>query len=148
MIGVRRIIATWLDGDAAAAFRLSNGRVVQIPAEDLEALGRGCLAAHVDWHIRQGEAAVTRADGDLPRNKVCQGSDIAGSAAPQNPEPAVRSDSRSGPEGGSDNGGEPLPSEPPESFAAPQGRVAAAKYGGRRIDQWGRLWPMPVIVGD
>lgn len=63
---------------------------------------------------------------DAETNKSFQGSDIAEPAAPQNPVPAARSDSRSGPEGSSVGGREPLPSELPESGRAPQGPAAAA----------------------
>lgn len=62
----------------------------------------------------------------------CPGSDTAGEAAPQNLVPAARSDSRSGPEGGSDNAREPHACEPPQSGTAPQADAAEVTAGRDR----------------
>lgn len=59
----------------------------------------------------------------------CPGSDTDGEAGPQNPAPAVRSDSRSGPEGGSVNVGEPDTREPPQSPSAPQAEAVKVTAG-------------------
>lgn len=57
---VARVAETWLPR-SAAAFRLSNGRIVWVPAEDLDALGRACLNASVEW--RTEVAALPSAKG-------------------------------------------------------------------------------------
>lgn len=47
----RRILAEWL-GDNVVAFRLSNGRVIHVPADDLNALGSAVDNAEFDRRMR------------------------------------------------------------------------------------------------
>lgn len=52
-----RILADWL-GPEACAFRLSTGKVVQIPTADLDALGRACLNASIEARIAASRAVT------------------------------------------------------------------------------------------
>lgn len=62
---IRRILARWI-GDDAVAFALSNGRVIQVPAVDLDGLGRAALNAEVERLSRIAAAAEAQARPSTP----------------------------------------------------------------------------------
>lgn len=72
------------------------------------------------------DAAHDPQTGDIKQESL-QGSDSDQRTADENPEPAVRSDSRSGPEDGSVSGGKRQASEPSESSGPPSHAAAGAK---------------------
>lgn len=98
--------------------------------EQSKATGSGTLASRLDALAKMAPAEPeTEHDpktGEIKQLSL-QGSDSAQRTADENPEPAVRSDSRSGPEDGSESGGKRQASEQSESGGAPSTSSAGAK---------------------